>query len=101
MQQWPPFRILLEIVRHPFRHQNVTRVAAIHHALRDVDARAGNVPLLAQVGNSFHRPAVNPHPHPQLGILLQFARDLERAFHRFFRAFVKYERAAIPRRQTH
>ena len=36
---------MLEIVGHMPREENVTGVAAIHHALRDVDARAGDVRL--------------------------------------------------------
>ena len=53
------------------------------------------------VAATFHRPAVNPHPHPRLGILLQSARrDLDRTFHLVLPGFCENtERAAIPRRQ--
>ena len=39
-------RILFQIIRHMLRDQDVPRIAAIHHPLRDVDAGAGNVRLL-------------------------------------------------------
>ncbi|PYL01815.1 MAG: hypothetical protein DME32_08405 [Verrucomicrobia bacterium] len=58
-------------------------------------------PLFAQIGDSFDRPAVNSHAHAQLGIPLEFARDLDRALHRVFRTGAKYQGAAIARRQTH
>jgi len=45
MQLRAPLRILLEIVRDPFRQQNVSAITAIHHPLRNVDPGAGNVGL--------------------------------------------------------
>src|SRR5262249_41806330 len=59
VQHRPPLRQLFEIIR-AFRNENVTGVATIHHALRDVDAGTGDVPLLTQVSHFLHRPAVNP-----------------------------------------
>jgi hypothetical protein len=45
MQERPPPSILFKVIRHTFGEQNVTGVAAIHHALRHVDPSAGDVGL--------------------------------------------------------
>ena len=45
VEERPPPPVLLEVVRDTFRQQNVTRIAAIHHALGDVNARSGDVSL--------------------------------------------------------
>jgi hypothetical protein len=101
MQERSPLRVLLEIIRDAFRNQNVTGVTAIHHPLRDIDPGPSDIPLLTQVGYFLHRPAVNSHAHPQFGMLLQFTRDLDGAFHRRFRTGPKHQRAAVARWQAH
>ena len=68
-----PFRMALEIFRHMFRHQNVTRVAAIHHALRHVDSSARNVRAIAHVGDLIHGTAVDSHPNGKFGMAAQRA----------------------------
>ena len=57
-----PLRVLFQIIGHMLGEQNVSGVAAIHHALRDVDARAGDVGLFVQIGDFIDRAAVNSHP---------------------------------------
>ena len=57
----------------------MSRVAAIHHPLCDVDPGAGNIGLFAQVGDFVHRPAVNSHPNAKFGMTFEFPANLQRA----------------------
>ena len=61
MQIRLPVIVLLQILGRVFRNQDVTGVATIHHALRDVDAGTGNVRPLVYVDNLAHRSTVNSH----------------------------------------
>ena len=45
LQTRPPLRILLEVVRHALGKKNVPGVAAVHHPLGDVNARASDIGL--------------------------------------------------------
>ena len=67
MQIRLPLVVLLEIFGGVLRHQNVTGVTAIHDALSDVDAGAGNVRLLVQIGDFVDRTTVNAHADPDPG----------------------------------
>src|SRR5690349_14756957 len=48
-----------QIIRHVLGEKNVPGVAAIHYALRHVDAGSGDVGATAHVDYLAHRPAVN------------------------------------------
>jgi hypothetical protein len=63
-------RILLEIIGHAFREKNVAGITAIHHPLRDIDPRSGNVCLLVQISDFIDRTAVNAHAHAKFGMTL-------------------------------
>ena len=65
-----PLVVLLEIFGGVLRHQNVTGVTAIHDALGDVNAGAGNIRLLVQVGDFVNRTTVDAHADPDLGMTL-------------------------------
>src|SRR5947207_9209710 len=69
MQEGTPLRVLLQIVSDALRNEKVTGVTAIHHPLGDVDAGAGDVPLVAQIRDFFYRPAVNSHADTKLWML--------------------------------
>ena len=71
VQMRPPLRVLFQVFGHMLGEQNVSGIATIHHPLRDVDARAGDVGLLVQVSDFVNRAAVNSHPDPKLGMALQ------------------------------
>jgi hypothetical protein len=58
MQLCRPLPILREIFRHSLGEENVSRIAAIHHALCHVDPSAGNVRATTHVGNFTHRSAI-------------------------------------------
>src|SRR6266496_2004377 len=77
-----PTAVLREIVRHAFANENVTGITAIHYALRDVDAGAGDILTLVHIRHVMHRPAVNAHPHGQTRLCTQPLTDLKRTFHR-------------------
>jgi hypothetical protein len=46
VKEGSPARVLFQIVGHVFRQKDVSRVAAIHHSLGDVDSSTGNICLL-------------------------------------------------------
>jgi len=51
---------LLQIFRDMPGEKNVSRITAIHHPLRDIDASTGYVCLPGHVHNSANRTAVHP-----------------------------------------
>ena len=79
-----PPRVLFQIVGHVLGEQNVTRITAIHHPLRDVDPGSGDIGLLVQITDFIDRAAVNAHPHPQFGMMFEFSANLDRAQDRRF-----------------
>ena len=95
LQIWFPFAVLRQVIPHAFRQQDVPCVAAIHHALGDVDPSASNVGALINISRSAHRPAVNTHPQRKLRTPLQFAANLNRAFHRRLRAGKEDQRHSV------
>src|ERR1700730_8387190 len=96
-----PARQRREIVGDAARQQNVTSVAAAHHALGDVDPRAGNVRLLVDIDDAIDRAAVNAHPQFYFRMALQRRADLLRAFDRRFRIVEKHQRHSIAGRQAY
>ena len=70
VQELPPPRVLLKVLSDPLGHQDVTRVPAIHHALRDINAGAGDIDLFVYIRDFLDRSAVNTHAHPELRVVL-------------------------------
>ena len=93
-----PLRIVFQIFRDMFGEKNVPGIAAIHHPLRDVDARARDVGLFVEVGNFVDRAAMNSHADAKLGMTLQCLADFQRAQNRRFRTVAKNQRATVARR---
>src|SRR5439155_1193342 len=83
-----PVAVLLQILGHVFRHQDVTSITTIHYSLRDVDAGTGNIGATTYVNHTANRPAMNPHAQLQLGVFACGGADLQGAFHRRGRRFV-------------
>ena len=96
MQVGRPLPVFGEILRHPLGKEDVARIATIHHPLRQVDPRPRDVGPLVQIGHFAHRAAVDPHPHLNLGVLLESPRHLQSALCRFFRIVTKDQRHSIP-----
>ena len=63
VEQRTPPGIMFKILSHMFGEQNVSRVAAIHHTLRDVYSSAGNIRLLVKISDFTDRATVNSHSH--------------------------------------
>ena len=84
-----PARILFQIFRQMSGKKNVAGVTAIHHPMRDVDARAGKIGLFVQITDFIDRSAVDAHPHMKLRMILKHLADLNRAHHRCFRIGTK------------
>ena len=87
--------MFLQIIRNMFGEQDVTGIAAIHHALSHVDPTAGDVGAPANIGYFADRPAMNSHAHGNVGMGLECLRDLERALRRFLRAITKDQRHPV------
>ena len=62
MQQRPPRIVLIEIFGNPLRKQDMTTIAAIHHALCDIDPGAGDIGPLRHINKSADGTAVYAHP---------------------------------------
>jgi hypothetical protein len=65
-----PVAILGQIFGDVLRQKNMPRIAAIHHALRHIDSRSGDVGFLVNIDDSVDRPAVNSHPQPDARTIL-------------------------------
>ena len=74
-------------------------VPAIHHPLRHVNARTGDVGLLVQIADLVNRTAVNPLADAKFWIILQRLGNFHGAQHRRFRTGAENKRAAIASRQ--
>ncbi len=98
MQIRPPASVMLEIVCHAPREKNMSGISAIHHSLRDVNARTRDVRLVVQVGNFIYRAAVNSHADVKLWLFLELLADFQRAQNWRFRTVAKNERATIASR---
>ena len=80
---------MLEVFSDVFGNQNVTGIAAIHYALRQVDSRSGNIRSIVDIRNHIDWTAMDSHPQSQLRILLHRVRDLEGALRRRFGGIAK------------
>ena len=100
MEIGAPARILFQVFRHMPGEKNVTGVTAIHHPLRDVDARAGNIGMFVQITDFIDRAAVNAHADAQFRMALQRLADFQSAQRRRLRSVAKNQRAAVPGRQA-
>ena len=58
-----PARILCEIIGDAFGKENVTGIAAVHHALGHVYSGACDIGLLIQISDLVNGTAVNAHSH--------------------------------------
>jgi hypothetical protein len=81
-----PMPVLAQVLRDMRGQKNMTSIAAIHHALRNIDSRAGYVRFLINIRDSVDRTAVNSHPNLDLRMISQCSANLERTANRFLRA---------------
>src|SRR5207247_1704480 len=96
MQMWSPTPILLKVLRHTLREQDVPAVATIHDPLRNVNADSRSVSAIIQVRDCTHWTAMHAHAHGQLGKPLQLPADFQRALDWLLRAIVENQGHAIP-----
>ena len=64
----PDFQ-LAERVRHDLGNQDVPGVAAVHHALGDIDPGAGDVLIGVDIGHPIHGSGVDPEPQLDVRML--------------------------------
>jgi hypothetical protein len=65
VQMRAPLPILFQIFGDTLGEEDVAGIAAIHHALRDVDSRAGYVGPIIDIFDLIDRAAVNAHAQPK------------------------------------
>src|SRR5215831_9197138 len=82
------------------RQENVSSITAIKHSLRDVDSRSYKVRFVVNIGNAIDRTTVNPHPQPNVRVILQGSADLQSATYRFLRTVRKKQGHPVSRRHS-
>src|SRR6476469_4235992 len=101
MQTCTPLAVLPEVAGHSFGNKNMPRVAAIHHALRNVNPGAGDVVAASHITDLTHWAAVNAHSYLNFRMFLERPCYLERTLRRLLRAISKNQRHPITRWQGH
>ena len=91
-----PYADLLENARQRSRNEYVPRISAIHHALRDVDSSARNIPVRVNVRDAINGTGVQTHPQFQFRVAGQLLRQLDSAPYRCFGISKKHQRHPIP-----
>ncbi len=100
VQMWLPVGVLPQIARHSLRQEDMPRIPAIHHPLRQVDAGAGHVRAIIHIGNLIDGSALHPHAQRQLRFAPQRLRNLQSATHRRVGTGEKSQRHSIAGRQA-
>src|SRR5882672_11708202 len=70
-------------------------IAAIQHALRDIDSSSRDVRFVVNVRNAIDRAAVNAHPQLNVRMISQCLTNLQSASHWLFRVAKKKERHPV------
>ena len=70
MQAFRPLPVLSEILHYMSRKKDVTGVAAIHYALRQVNAGAGDIGVPVEIDYLAYRAAMDSHSYLNLGVFL-------------------------------
>ena len=73
----------------------MSRIPAVHYALRDVNSRPGKIRTIIHIDHTADRSAVNAHPQLQARMFLARTADLDRALRRRSEAGVKDQCHAI------
>jgi hypothetical protein len=100
MQVRLPMAVFVQVFRDVRGQKNMPGIAAIHHALRNIDSRTGYVRFLIYIRDSVDRTAVNSHPQQDLRMILQGSTNLESTSRRFFRTVEENERHPIAGRHS-
>jgi len=82
MQIRLPTTVLRQITREAFAHQNVTRVAAIHHPTRDIDSYPGNVFARVSIPYVLYRTTVDSHSYREARLRAKSPADFQSALGR-------------------
>ena len=62
-----------------FRQKDVTGIATIHHALRHIDSRPGDVCPVVDIGDLTDRSAVDTHAYLDIRVTFQRLANFQRA----------------------
>ena len=94
-----PAGVMLEIFGDMFGNQNVTRIATIHHALRNVNTSSGDIGPVVHVCHEVDWTAVDSLFAIVVAGSFYGLGDLQRTSCRRFRTTTKNQRYAITGRQ--
>ena|SRR6266513_206493 len=92
--------IMLQIVGHMFRQEDMPGIPAIHDTLREVYSCSGDICFVINIGDLVDGATVNSHPYLNLWRLFERFANFERTSHRFFRAAKKKQRHPITGRDA-
>ena len=100
MQARLPMPVLAQVLRDVRRQKNMSGIAAIHHALRNIDSGTGYVRFLINIRDSVDGTAVDSHPQLDGRMILQRSANLQRTSRRFLRTAEENERHPIAGRHS-
>src|SRR6266404_8873787 len=78
-----------------FGYKNVAGVAAIEHALSDVNSCSSDIYSVVHVRDLVNGAGVNSHPHLNLRMVLECLRDFQRTTRRLLEIFEEQQRHPI------
>ena len=100
VQVWLPVPVVGQIFRRSRRQKNMPGIAAIQDPLGDIDSRSCHVRFIVNIGNAIDRTTVNPHPQPNMRMILQGSADVQSAAYRLLGTVKKKQRHPISGRHS-
>ena len=73
-----PSRVVFQVLGNMSGEQDVSRIAAVHYALRDVNSGSGEVDSIVDIVHLVNWPAVNAHSNRQPAMILQSCACFQR-----------------------
>src|SRR5262245_45774214 len=97
VQKGLPVSIMFQVFSYVLGKKNVAHVAAVHHALRDVNSGTGDIGAIVYVGDGTHRAAVNSHSNSNRTVIVEELRNFGSASNRRFWRTEKDEGHSVAR----
>src|SRR5262249_16986215 len=97
MQPRPPLLVFFEVFSDMSGEQDVARIAATHHPVRQIQTGASEVRLTSYIYNPADRPTMDAHPNTQTRMIFESAAQLHGAPNRRFGTCVKDQCHAVAR----
>ena len=95
-----PMPVIGQIFRHMSGQKNVSGIATLQHALRDIHSRSCKVRFVIHIDDSIDWSTVNPHSYLDVAMILQGPANLESTSHWFLGTLKEKERHPIACRHS-